>query len=301
MRTQVVWLACLLLSGHMTIARAQESGDTDFKRRGDAFLTERKYVEALEAYDKAYALSPNPAIDYNRGRALQFLARYPEALDAFERFWREATDDLKARVPGVQGVLVELRRKVARVAITCDVPAARILLGGKAVGQAPLDKPIRVNAGKTSVEILADGYFPFRRDVELRGNDAENRVEARLASRSTSSVLLVRSTVQQSDVFVDGSRIGQVPAEAVLAAGMHPVRVVHDGYLDATTQVVLRAGEQKELTLDPEKAPPFTARWWFWTALGVIIVGGGVTTIAILLTTERGPPVGDFTPGRLGL
>src|SRR5260221_10534174 len=111
--------AVLLIAG---TARAQPAPEAeDLKHKGDTLLVERRYDEALDAYDKAFALSPNPAIHFNRARALQFLARFPEALTALERFEEESTPELRAKVPGLAELVAELRSKVATITITNGV------------------------------------------------------------------------------------------------------------------------------------------------------------------------------------
>jgi hypothetical protein len=283
-------------------AKAADAGKEreaqELKRQGDTHLSEKRFVEALEAYDRSYALVANPALHYNRGRALQFLARYPEALESVERFEKEAPEDLKAKVPGLAELDKELRAKVATVVIETNAKGGRVLVGGKDVGQAPLDKPLRVNAGKATVEVIAEGFFPFRREVELPG-DATTKVDARVASRDTFGYLIVKSQVAAARVFVDDKVVGVVPAEAALTPGAHPVRVTAEGFGDAETQVVLAAGERKELSLDPQKSPSIFSRWWFWTGVGVLVVGAAVTTTAIAVTTEGSPPTGDFSPGQV--
>ena len=291
------WRVLLLIAASTVCVPALAEDASDLKRQGDALLSERKYVEALDAYDRSYARSPNPALHYNRARALQYLARYPEALDSLERFQRDAPQELRDKVPGLADLLAELHGKVAVLAITSNV-SGRVLANGKDVGATPLAQPLRLNAGKTTIEILADGWFPFRREVNLEGN-AQTAIDARLASRDTSGYLVVRSRIAQSEVFVDHALIGVVPAEAALASGAHAIRVARDGHRDVTTQIVLSAGERKELTLDPVAPTPLSARWWFWTGLGVIVAGAGITTAIIVATTERGAPSGDFSPGKV--
>src|SRR5438067_1440517 len=98
MRVAGAIIGALLFAG---AASAQAQDADELKHRADALLVERRYDEALEAYDRAYALSPNPAIHYNRGRALHYLARFPEALSSIERFEREAPPEVRAKVPGL--------------------------------------------------------------------------------------------------------------------------------------------------------------------------------------------------------
>ena len=276
-----------------------EKKAADLKADGDRLLSDKKFVEALDAYDKSFALVPNPALHFNRGRALQFLARYPEALAYLERFMKEASDDLKSKVPGLADLVKEVSGKVATLDLTANVSGGRILVGGKDVGQTPMSSPLRVNAGKTVIEVIADGYFPFKKEVDLGGN-ATTKLDAQLASRDSFGFLVVKSTIASSSVSIDGKSIGLVPAEAALSAGTHPVVVSHEGYDDAATQVVLKAGERKELLLDPVKGTPVTGKWWFWTIIGVVAIGGATAATVIALTTERAAPTGDFSPGKVG-
>src|SRR4051812_13704733 len=53
------------------------------KTDGDKAFDTFSYEEAIKAYDAAYELSHDPALHFNRGRALQALGRYPEALTMF--------------------------------------------------------------------------------------------------------------------------------------------------------------------------------------------------------------------------
>jgi hypothetical protein len=155
-----------------------------------------------------------------------------------------------------------------------------------------------VNAGQQTAEAFADGYTPFRRDVVLPGG-ATTPIEIALVARATAAVIVVRSAVAGARVSIDGAPLGVVPAEGTLAPGEHAVTAEHDGFDPATTHVVLRAGDRKELTLDPaERSGGVLGKWWFWTGVGVI-VAAGVTTTVLALSTERAAPSGNFSPGQV--
>lgn len=293
-------LACLLLPA---AARAQGKPNAHasaeaLKREGDDNIGSKHYVEALDDYERAYALEPNPALHYNRGRALEFLARYPEAVDAFARFQAEAPPALMAKVPDLDAHVADLKAKVATVTITANVPGTRILLGGTEVGRAPLPAAVRRNAGTTTLEAFADGYVDYRKEVDLKGG-ATTALDVQLVSRDTMSYLVVKSPVAGARVSVDGKAVGLVPAEVKLAPGTHPVVLDHEGYSDAKTQVVLRASERREISVDLSKARSITSRWWFWTGIGVVVVGAASAAVVYALTTERAPPSGNFSPGQL--
>ncbi|MDI1434986.1 PEGA domain-containing protein [Polyangium sorediatum] len=274
------------------VARAAE-----LKSQGDDHMRVKRYEDALRAYDEAYALAKDPVLQYNRGRALQFLARYPEALAAFRKFEADALPAVRAKVPTLKDIIAEVRGKVALLRVQCDVEGARVLLGKREIGTTPVDAALPVNAGRATLEILADGYLPFSREVDLSGDEAENAVEAKLQAKSRVGLLVVKSRVTGARAEVDGKAIGVVPAEASLGAGKHDVEVFRDGYDAARTQVVIVAGERKELSLDPLASTPIYKKWWFWTAAGVVVAGAVVT--AVVVTTERAAPTGSFSPGQI--
>lgn len=299
--------ASLALATPAHVARAQtpppatasgtnEERAAELKKKGDTLVAELKYAEAIAAYDASYAASPNPAVLYNKARAFQGLALYPDALATLQRFKREASPELLGRVPGLDSFIGEMRARVTTVTINCNTKGARVVVRDRVLGTAPFDAPIGVNSGPATVEVTADGYLPIRRQVDFPGGGT-TVLDFSLVAKDRAGVLTVRSTVAGAQIFVDGTPVGVSPAESPLDAGRHTVRVHRDGYDDAQTTVVVVAGERKDVTVDPSSPPGLTSKWWFWTGVGVVVVGAVVTTIA--LTTEKPAGSGDFAPGKV--
>jgi hypothetical protein len=296
-RALFVLLALLALVTFTLPARAQDARAAELKKKADQLFDDKRYEEAVAAYDEAYAAHANAAVLFNRGRALQFLARYPAALDSIQRFSREAPPDVRARVPGLAALLADLEAHVSTLTIHCEVTGARVLLGGKQIGECPMAAPIQVNAGPQTLEAFAEGYVPFRREIPLAGGAKEN-VDIVLVQRDAVAILSVTSSVSSTRISVDGTAIGVAPAEAKLPPGEHQVAVDREGYDQASTRVVLRAGERKEISLDPipKKSGSVLGAWWFWTGVGVV-VAAGVTATVIAVSTEKSAPSGNFSPG----
>jgi hypothetical protein len=276
-------------------AAAAGSEAERIKAEGDRAMQRLEYQAALEAYERAYAIDQNPALLYNRGRTLQALGRFPDALEQIEAFERDAPSELKERVPRLRELINELKARVSTLALTCNVKGARVLVRRRQVGTTPLP-PIRLNSGSATIEVVADGYHPFKHTTNLQGG-GQASVHALLHSKNTTGILEVSSPVAGADVFVNGSRLGSAPAQTVLKAGEHRVLVRRPGYEQAETTAVISAGRTTRLEVPLDQPPPITARWWFWTGVGAVVVGGIVLTAALL--TEREADRGDIPPGQV--
>ncbi len=301
------WIAPALLAGLVLLAdraHAQQAGGRPcpqqveagaLKEKGDRAMDTGRPAEALSAYEQAFSMCKEPALLYNLAKVHVALADSPRALAYFEQFDRDAPAKLKERTPQLQQFIEEQRGKVASVTVTSSVPGARVRIREKTVGETPFSAPLRVNAGKALVEVAAEGYLPFSKEVDLPAGRV-TVVAARLVSRNQSGVLVVKSPVEDTLVFVDGSPFGKAPVEHEVAVGSHRVLVRRDGYREVDRQVSLALGERKELTLSPEYIRPLTQKWWFWTGVGVALAAG-VTTTLVVLNTEKSPDRGTLAPG----
>jgi hypothetical protein len=290
-------MACAAGSAHAgESAPAAAQRAAELKKKGDVAMDSLRYEDAIAAYTEALSINPDPALLYNRGRVYQARSEYPEALADVERFDREASADLRSRVPKLAELLAELRGKVATLSISCNVSDARVLVRDRPVGVTPIAQHLKVNAGPGVLEVIKDGYLPFRQEMNLPGG-TEIVTNVVLVSQAKGGVLAVRASAAGT-VFVDGRPIGSAPVETTLDAGSHSILVRSSEYEDAQTTAVVVAGERKEVTVSLEKRPSIFGRWWFWTAAGVVVAGGAAVAVALL--SEKSPPDGDrFTPAQV--
>jgi hypothetical protein len=265
------------------------------KAEGDSSMQQLRYVEALEAYNRAFALYPDPRLLYNRGNACMALGRYPEALEQFEAFRDAAPQELKAKVPGLNDLIENVRTRVSTLEIVTRTRGARVVLGEQIIGTTPLAHPIKVNAGTVALELDAEGYEAYQQQVLLPGGGTL-RLEPNLVPRPGTTLLAVRSQILGARVAVDQREIGSAPAELMVSPGAHRVRVTHPDYETTSLSTVVAAGEHKTLDVQLEGKKPLVAKWWFWTGVGVVVAG---TVGAILIhNAERPADHGDIAPGR---
>ncbi len=254
-----------------------------------------RFADAVDAYQQAFTLAHEPAVLYNLGRALEGLGSYPEALAKLEAFEEVAPPDLKEKVPGLVKRIAELRQRVATLVVQVDVPGARVLVRSVVVGVSPLGRPLRVSAGQAEVEVEADGYLPFKKQLDLPGGGAAT-VDAHLLSKDKTGVLVVHTSAPGAEVAVDGKRLGAAPVDATLPAGEHVIVIRHPDFREFTTSVALRGGERRVVDAQLQ-SPSVVSRWWFWTGLGIAAVAGG--TIGYVATKEKSPSTGTIPPGTI--
>jgi hypothetical protein len=269
----------------------------DLKKKGDEAYDARDYRTAIRLYSEAYGQSHDPKLLYNRHRAYLGMGNTVEALADLDQFIATAPPDLKAKIPGLDKIRADIASKVSTLTITSNVKGARVVLGDRVLGTTPLAGPIKVDAGKAKLEISADGYVTFTRETDLpEGGNVT--VNADLVSKRNMGVLIVKSKDDvPATAAVDGKDAGATPAEVAVPAGPHKIAIRGQDGAEASSSAVLSVGERKEVTLSLNNEPGITSKWWFWTGLGVVVVGGVITVVA--LTTERKPDQGNFGSGQV--
>jgi hypothetical protein len=271
-------------------ARAKER-----KAEGDKAMDKLRHVDAIAAYTDSYALNPDPAVLYNLGRALEALDRLPEALEKLKRFREVAPPELLAQVPGINDRIANIEKRISALTVKVDVDGARVIVRDAVIGQSPIEKPLTLKAGKADVLIEAEGFFPYRTSTDLPGG-GERVVDAKLSSKAKVGKLLVEAPKTAVRIKLDGKNLGQAPLETLLPPGNHKILAEHADHTDYETTVVVKAGETRKISV-VLGAPPIYKRWYFWTTLSAVALGGAATTIVVL--SERAPDTGSIDPGNL--
>ena len=263
------------------------------KNAADVLMDQDRYADAVVLYQRAYELSNDPALLYNQGRAFEALGDYPTALEKLEIFERDASPAVRARVPGLKELITDLRGRIATIVVRTNAPAARLLVRQKDEGMINTEKRLSTRAGSASIEVDAEGYETFRRDVELSAG-AVVVVEAKLTPKKRDALVVVRTT-PSVDVLFDGKALGRSPLQVRATPGSHELVARGDGYYEQRVPMTLALGDRRDVELEMKSTPGIASKWWFWTGIGVVIAGGVAT--AIVLTTEKPHSTGSFSPG----
>lgn len=265
---------------------------------GNQAMIEMRYVDALAAYQQAAALAPDyTGVLYSIARAHQLLGEFAEALKTLERFDREASPEVKAKVGGLDRLFSELRARVGTLELSSNVNGARVLLRNKVLGTTPLP-PTRLEAGAATLDLELDGFFPVHREIVVPAGGRLS-LELSLHARSSSALLTIRTSPGGARIQVDGRNQGtsSPSIELALPAGTHRITAQREGYDEASVPIVLRAGTSRDLSIKLERSVAITSRWWFWTGAGLLVAGG--VTLAVASFTERPADKGTLTPGQI--
>jgi hypothetical protein len=75
--------------------------------------------------------------------------------------------------------------------------------------------------------------------------------------------------------------------------------VVADHYDASHVPVIVVAGRTKDVAVELHPSTPITARWWFWTGVGVVAVGIGITVWYLVAQPEGDASTGTIAPGQV--
>jgi tetratricopeptide (TPR) repeat protein len=136
--------------------------------QGVSELQAGDYLKALDLFQRAYALFPSHKILFNLGQVYRELGRIVDALDAYERFLREATKSAETALLAVaRKQVVTLKGQVATILVPVEEPGGAIYVDGREVGITPMDVPYRVMPGTHAIEVRKAGFVSATANVTL--------------------------------------------------------------------------------------------------------------------------------------
>lgn len=241
-----------------------------------AHFEAKAYPEAIKAFERAYAISPEPRFVLNIAVTRRKAGECPLALAAFERFFELCADcaQKEAAAPLAREARAFCQ---APVQITTDPPGAEIVVDDAARGHAPLD--LTLAAGPHVVRAAAPEHVAAERAVMVEGG-VPQRVELVLAR------IVDPPTPEPTEPTPNRWMWGAVATSGVglLVSGIFGWLLLEDldAENDATTLEALR-----EARSDAERDAVFAQ-----VGLGVAVVGALAAVAFWAMDDEPGVSVG---------
>jgi hypothetical protein len=270
---------------------------SDFKReearhhyeQAVALYEEGNYQGALAEFQAAQDVAPASATLYNIGLTYKALYRYPDAIEALQRYLVDGARD--GKVPAdrrrmVQQLIDEMKSLLAPITFVLGPAQSRLAIDGRSARPAD-GGVVQLAAGTHVAEVVADEYEPQRREFTVAAG-IPLTLEFRLSRIVRTGKVRVTSAQPGTRVTIDGQERGLAPLALELGAGGHQIGARAEGYQPFRGELMLGAGQERILDLDLQRPAvderPMFKIWWFWSALGVAVAGG---TAAVFLVQPR--------------
>lgn len=173
-KAPVVLLVCCCLA-LPSLARGADPSPKEQARRlfleGNDLFGRGMFLDALDRYRKARDLYPSFKIDLNIGGTLDALGRRTDAAVYYERFLLQSQKAPPDVIQSARERLDDLRKKLARVNVSCLQDGAVIVVDGQVVGQTPLELPVYVNPGAHTFSARKEGFLTAMRTLRLKAGE----------------------------------------------------------------------------------------------------------------------------------
>ncbi len=228
--------------------------------KAQALVKQNKLDEAIDEYRRAYELSPHFSVLYSLGNTYSAAGRSALAIDAFERYLRDAAAAGKldpARKREVEKAIAAAKERTASVTLVGLPDGADVAVDGATVGKTPLPTPLRLDPGNHMITATHDGYVPGEAPVQVAAKETP-KIELRLQRAEPSPPLpappaptVIGPTGVMIDcktpgvaLWIDGEPHGATPLAAPieLPPGLHRVRFEKPGFRGEVT-IPVEAGK----------------------------------------------------------
>lgn len=225
-------------------AHAENKADADaFIKRGVELRKKGQDRAALAEFQRALAIKATPRVFAQIGLAEQALGLWLPAEEHLSGAVKASADPWIIRNRAVlDDALTVVSGHLGTVEVWGEPAGAEVQINGQPAGRLPAPDAVRVIAGACSLAVRAEGYQEAARTLQVSGGT------------------LVRENVQLVRL---APPLARQPAQ-------EPAR-----------PPIVTAGAR--LPPDqPEEHSGVAGRWWFWTAIGVAVVGGAAATFVLL-------------------
>lgn len=275
-------LGAVGIPGPVAAQDRQRSADVQkLVAEAEAAVVARRYAEAVDRYERAWALLPEPGFQFNI--SMLYLNRLQDPMRAWDHavlFSGAAGTDLDREDAAelLEKIAAELGKTRARVALEVSPAHADVTLDGRSLAiRAP--QTAWIPAGRHAVVVSAPG---FRTDESALVLEAGALVPLKIRLEPAGGKLRVSADADDARVTIDDHPAVAAPAERIVSPGKHVVQVEAGGR--KTFRREIQVGPAETTVVHAELPPLETPGNWRKTA-GWISIGTAGAAVAAGLTT----------------
>lgn len=227
-----------------TLARAKE-----LFRQGNELRHAGDCERALELFQKSRDLVPSVPNILNAAYCKNRLGRQDEALEDYETLLTRLKSELSTEeISAIQSSMEKLREQVGSLNVIANVPGATLVVAGRARGKLPLQNPLRVVAGTSSVVVMREGYSSWSGSVTVEPRKLASVTAELHPLRIAGRLRIDHPSLSGAELIVDGAPVGQVPWDGTLGPGAHWISVRHGDSGSAPQSVIVVKGQTASVT-----------------------------------------------------
>lgn len=226
-------------------AYAQPSADAQARAAFERGITEvdaGRFAAAVVSFEESYRIRPVAVVLNNLAAAYARMGRYQLAIETYQRYLTDGSERLSPeRMQVVRERLAELRRDTPTITLRVTPASFSLTVDGRAV-TAPASGAVALDPGSHVLDLSAAGFDARHREFQLAPG-AREVWEVALAP----VVPTPAATPQAHADAIAAAPVAQTP---------HPPE-------------------------RPPPAPAITSRWWFWTGVGAVVLGGTALALGL--------------------
>jgi tetratricopeptide (TPR) repeat protein len=215
----VLWCITALAAGQQPESKANKDRARAHFRQGVTLVREGAYKAALVELKRAYELSPDYRVLFNIGQTQLELGDYVASIEAFEAYLSEGGENIEPdRRADVEVELAELRKRVATLEITANLPGVVVAIDGVRVGETPLPGELSVSVGRHQITGTSPDGRVSTEELEVAGGDVR-KVRLELATGPSQAASARREEPSAAAPEREGHRRRQRAAIGLFAGG----------------------------------------------------------------------------------
>lgn len=265
-------------------------------QRGGQFYQDSDWAHAIEEFQSAFAIWPNPVILFNLAQAYRRDGQLTQAIETFNRYVEAAPSLTREQRAEVEESVREIQDTRAVITFEVEPAGASVSLNGRDLGQSPIGRNSEVLPGEYRVHVELPNHEARDERFTVRAHE-QRLVNVRLRPIDLNASLVVNVSPSDAHIRINEEDAGVGHVQRQVRPGAYTVVVSREGYRDETqtVNVAQLRTETVGITLRPRTRSIFT-RPWFWGIVGGVVLAGAVTAIAVTAVSDPAPIEGNGNP-----
>lgn len=164
------WVSCAVVLFFIATAHATPSEAARWFQKGKTAYHNLRYMEAANAFQKAYELDPRPFLLYNIALCHEKLGNIKTAVDYYHRYLQVTPSERETIEPHIR--ILQKIIAPAVLHLRGGIEGSDVWLDGSWVGRLPVGKLLLPTGRPVELRVVKPGFAPFTTTLRAETSDA---------------------------------------------------------------------------------------------------------------------------------